>query len=301
LYLFNRYSKDVFPESIGQNEAYWLEQSTISAMMFAESYEGEGYDYDIVSMYPSILQSKYFLIPVKTGEFKKLDQLQNILTFGIYRCKIEQLVNKKRFKYNPTNYYTHIEINRARNLNLQIELIQDDQPNALVYSRDKLVNSHLIFGKYINILFKLKQEGVTRAKSIINILWGLLSEYKVKRQVIKNDETIVIPPAEYIREITPYGDEDTCTFIKTINSKRIYKYNYARMATFLLSKGRELIMKHADSIIDDVVYLHTDGIITKHKHTFTNMGDNIGQMKYKGYCANVKIDNCTSKSGKFKL
>jgi hypothetical protein len=61
----------------------------------------------------SILNSKYFLIPIKCRSSQLLDKIPFIPTFEIYRCNIISL-NSKFFKINKKNFYTHLKITRAR-------------------------------------------------------------------------------------------------------------------------------------------------------------------------------------------
>ena len=68
----------------------------------------------------------------------------------------------------------------ARRLNLIIKLFEDDEVNFLHYTRDKCLVGTELFSQFIDLLFILKDEKkMKRAKSILNILWGALSE-KIK-------------------------------------------------------------------------------------------------------------------------
>jgi hypothetical protein len=58
LSLFNKYTKTIFPDHIEQDEATWIQNASIGAMITCEPYEGQAYKYDICSQYPSILNSK---------------------------------------------------------------------------------------------------------------------------------------------------------------------------------------------------------------------------------------------------
>ena len=83
-------------------------------------------------MYPSIMKSKQ-LFPIKEGELKYINEFKSeFFEFGIYRAIISGTT--KKFGFNPKNYYTHIDLTRAKELNLNIKLIVDSQPNFLHYS-----------------------------------------------------------------------------------------------------------------------------------------------------------------------
>ena len=75
LNLFNKYTKDINPDRIKPDEAYWLEKCTTGAIITAtNNYTGPGYKYDFNSM----LQSVNFMASVKEGEFKEIDKLEDI-------------------------------------------------------------------------------------------------------------------------------------------------------------------------------------------------------------------------------
>ena len=66
----------------------------------------------------------------------------------------------------------------AKKLGFTMELIEDGQANALIYSSDKCMKAHdhQIFGDYVEKLFSLKKANVPKAKELLNMLWGSLSE-----------------------------------------------------------------------------------------------------------------------------
>ena len=72
-----------------------------------------------------------------------------------------------------SNYCTHIDISMALDYGLSIELIQDDKPNFLYYSKDKLMNGAFLFKNYNEELYKLKSES-QMAKLLLNIFMGCI-------------------------------------------------------------------------------------------------------------------------------
>ena len=72
LYLFDRFTKHIrTPPNIYQAEAEFISNAKQGALIFAEPYQGEAYKFDIVSSYPSIMNSS-FLFPIKEGEFRNI-------------------------------------------------------------------------------------------------------------------------------------------------------------------------------------------------------------------------------------
>jgi hypothetical protein len=292
LNLFDRYTKAISPEDIEQDESYWTECSTMGALIRCQTYEGQAYKYDVVSMYPSILKDSKFLIPIKRGEFKKLDEVPEIFAYGIYRVNIEYNKEKEKiFRYNRLNYYTHHCIRFAQSLGLEVTLIQDDKPNALIYTRDKCITSNQVFSEYIDFLFNLKKDGVEGAKDILNIIWGALCEYKTRNKTATQDKEIDISGDNYIHSLCPLDDNDTI-LLKVYQSKRVYTTNYARLGPFLLARGRMMIGQLLCNNINDVVRIHTDGWIQKTEFKSNKIGDDIGQVRFEGYSDKCIVRNC---------
>lgn len=176
---FHKLTKFVQPEPIDQDEAKFIRNATLGPVIFSTKYTGEAYKYDVSSFYPSILSSQTFLVPIKRGTFTKLsnEEINEAKYFnpGICRAIITGEVGQV-FRKNKLNYYTHYDLTTAKEMGLTIELIDDDQPNALIYGADQRVSGSKIFKKFIDTLFKLKQDKIEIAKKILNSLWGILCE-----------------------------------------------------------------------------------------------------------------------------
>ncbi|RGB42813.1 hypothetical protein C1646_809781 [Rhizophagus diaphanus] len=100
---------------------------------------------DYESMYPTCMSKSDALWPIYEGDFEYLENLDH-LTFGIYRVEIEGQPEKKKdekctriFRYNPEKYYTHYDIERARDLGLKVKLI-NESPNALIFSKNNCMS-----------------------------------------------------------------------------------------------------------------------------------------------------------------
>ena len=304
LNLFDRFTKYIFnPEKISQDEFIWLRNSTTGAVIFADEYQGEGYKFDIKSMYPSIYMS-YGKIPVKRGEFKTITQnelnSQEIFNYGIYRCKVQKSNDRntdKLFRFNNKNYYPHISLEHAKSLNLKIEMIEDNKPNFLSYSRDKLIGFNEVFTEYTNYLFKLKEKKVPKAKLLLNILWGALTEIKKHSYATQKNKQIKINDEERIVNIYT-GKDDDDIIIKTINYNDIYVSNFGRLQTFILARGRFNISKIMQPIKDKVVRCNTDGFISMTNEGL-KLGNKIGELVFEGYCNDCQVINCNKILGEF--
>lgn len=310
--VFDYFTKIIeIPQDISQHETEFLNKSTQGSLIFNEKYQGKAYKYDIISMYPSIMKSQ-FLIPLKQGEFKKLTDEEfnkfktSFFPYGIYRAKINKSEDdniNRLFRFDTNNYYTHFSLTHAKKLGLNIELIQDDQPNLLFYSRDKCITGNELFSKYIDLLYDLKQKNVPLSKKILNSLWGILCETdQIKTTTDKKEEE-----EEYY-----YNDEEDTeiTFIKPskINenefiigyakNNKFFKTNFARMKPFLLSKARLIISDIMQPYYKDlVIRCHTDGFLLKDKPENIKIGDKLGDLKYEGYYNECIVKNNLKEQG----
>ena len=79
-------------------------------------------------------------------------------------------------RQNKYNYYTHIDITRARELQYNITILEDDEPNFLNYSREKTINACQAFRPFVDYMYQLKSNNIPGAKNILNCLWGALCE-----------------------------------------------------------------------------------------------------------------------------
>ena len=220
LNLFYNFNKHIKVDNIKQVEAEFINKSSHGALMYSEKGIFDNiYKYDVVSMYPSIMASGQ-MFPIREGELKNINKYEfnknNFVPFGIYRCIIKG--TNKLFKFNKHNFYTHIDIKQARELNLYIELVEDKEPNFLYYSREKLITGNEIFKQYVEELFELKHKGIKQIKPILNILWGALTETKTKTILINNNDKNIITISGNIKVLKFSNFKEDKTIIEYVNN-----------------------------------------------------------------------------------
>ena len=289
LSIFDKYSKYIKnPPKLNQFEASWITECSHGALIFSDRYNGDIYKYDKKSMYPSIMKSKQ-LFPVDAGDFIQINELSEILTFGIYKCIIKKSNTKvdRLFRFNPKNKYSHIDIYHARKLNLEIKLVDDKEANALVWTRDKLLTGTELFGQFIDFTFDLKNRlKIDRSKKLINTLWGALTERKTKNYVCGPDVDI----GKNAKPISIRPTDDGLTIIEVIKRDHQYVSGFARIKPFLMAKARsimsEIMLPHNDSLIR----CHTDGFYST-KELDIKIGDELGDLVYEGHDV-VTISAC---------
>jgi hypothetical protein len=300
LHFFEQTTKHIQCDPIDEEESEFIENCRHGSIVFAEEHKGLTYQYDFKSFYPYIMSDNHILFPIKKGEFKTLSQKEfSELKFyqcGIYRCKIE-VPNNKLFRRNKNNYYTQIDLNRAKELGYKMKLIVDGKPNFLYYDRKKMILGYHLFKDYVQLLFKMKEDKVAGAKEILNILWGALGQIETIKLHVGEDEELDIGNNRRIQSITPMGKGRL--MVKIVKNDRIYRTNYARILPFLLAKGRMEMSRMVEPHIEFVKRVYTDSMFTT-KLLPVKIGNKLGDLCYKGKCEDCEIFNCVKYTGKFK-
>ena len=298
-YFFEYFSRSYHTDEIAQNEAEYINKASIGALIFAEPYEGPLYEYDVCSMYPSIMTDNHMLFPLKRGTWLKYTQeefeARKFYVYGIYRCTIYKSKDHKidrLFRFNRDCHYTHFDLNTAKHLGLKIEMIEDDQPNVLYYSRDCLINGNSLFYKFVQMLFKLKERKIApkRVKSILNCLWGYLTRANVIDRIIKNQGEIVdVDKRDSIHMICPTSKNGIR--LQTVPNDKMFETNYARIKPFLLAKGRKMIAELIEPHNKYCVRTHTDSILSKKPIEFEPTKYKLGSMVLKQSSNHAKVHN----------
>ncbi|GET54084.1 hypothetical protein GLOIN_2v1849173 [Rhizophagus irregularis DAOM 181602=DAOM 197198] len=168
------------------------------------------------------------------------------------------------FRQNKRGVYTFIDLQRAKKLGLDIQLIQDGKPNALIYDREARIPGTVIFGEYVHFLFNIKNQGGVAgrvAKRVLNTLWGALCQRKRNYKTLTTDQTdpFKFPEGHTLDSIVPVGS-DQWRFQFT-NPGSPFKGEYPRIAPFLLAHGRKTTSELLEPYKDKVRRIHTDGFI----------------------------------------
>ena len=287
------------PEDITQMESEFILSCYRGGMLYSENgFEGELYKSDVKAMYPYLMQSN-LNFPIREGQFKIItdDDIEKFFAFGIYRANVSKnkLEDDIVFHFNSENHYTSIDLTRARELNLKIELIQDDKPNFLYYSPESRIEGRQLFKPLIEYLIELETPDIKDAvKSIRNVLWGALCQSETHTAYENEEGNINLDYDDNIFGMIT--KEDGNSYPMFVKQSKQFKTKYARLAPFLTSAGRSMISKYISDNFDDisdVKRIHTDGLLTITKpKEIKNKYDptlKIGDMVNEGVNPQVKI------------
>ena len=256
--LFFNYSRCFECEGITEHESKYIDKAFMGGLIWGHKkvHLEDAYCYDFNSMYSHVMCSYSF--PLQEGKFHRLDILEDSIKYGIYRCNVSN-ADKRLFKTNKFNFYTHIDLKRARELKYDIELIHDEQPNALIYQSGKVYGTQL-FKPTIDQLYPHK--GTTPAiKKLLALFWGSL----VKRWtylVNTKDKDVNIKDGREMIFITRRKDYH---LVKCQRTNNRYEFDYARVAPFITAQARYLVSKQMEEHIDSIHRCHTDGFIADKK------------------------------------
>src|SRR5919205_373640 len=137
----------------------------------------------------------------------------------------------------------------------------------MVYETKTRIPSNIIFGEYVNFLFKLKNKGgvVSRvAKRILNTLWGALCQRnKTYHTISADDSPFDFPEGKMLESIIPVNDKQWV--LQFSNPGNLFKGEYPRIAPFILAQGRKVVSQNIEPYKDQVRRVHTDGFILEEK------------------------------------
>jgi hypothetical protein len=277
-------------EPIDSIESEYMESTFNAGLMHCQEGTYDCYGYDFSNYYASILASKDFKIPSGRGEERTLKKLPEPMKTGYYRvniqCDDERV--KKVFAFSRDNTYTSDMVTFALSIkerfNMTVELIQDEEPNAYIYLLKKITNGNKIFGEWFETVSALKNELPKNflVKLLSSALWGRLSRQNIMYKKESEAENMNIglgSDADYIviDYITPENGE---SYYKLQNAKKPYAYNI-RLKPWITSYGRIKTAKIILDHLDDVVRVHTDGVVFN-KPKDLNIGGFIPEKKTTG-------------------
>ncbi|GET62410.1 hypothetical protein GLOIN_2v1849173 [Rhizophagus irregularis DAOM 181602=DAOM 197198] len=251
LWLFERFSVGVpANDPLDPVEAEWISDAMMGGLIWADNeWKGYGRQYDVTRFI-----SKYSAIKCKLSNPTSSQ--------GAPKGKVSG--NDILFRQNKRGVYTFIDLQRAKKLGLDIQLIQDGKPNALIYDREARIPRTVIFGEYVHFLFNIKNQGGVAsrvAKRVLNTLWGALCQRKRNYKTLTTDQTdpFKFPEGHTLDSIVPVGS-DQWRFQFTNPGSR-FKGEYPRIAPFLLAHGRKTTSELLEPYKDKVRRIHTDGFI----------------------------------------
>ena len=265
-------------------------------------------------MFPFIMKANNTMIPIKRGIFRNITnddfqemktQLKGNYAFGIYKMEILKSEDEKinrLFRFNQNNQYTTIDLRNADFLGLEMKLIISDDWNFLSYPRSHCLTGKDIFGKYIETVYKYKTDKVEGAKFLLNILSGAIGESNKSKIIVDEDDIdggdIDLDEMNLIPIKITHSRDKRYTFYNCVGKDAYFKSQFARFKPFLWAQARFMMSKIIKPINNIVVKCITDGIITTQKIDCYN---EMGKLKYEGYCPNVEIKNNAKPQGVFTV
>ena len=286
-------------------EAKWFKMSSNGALQYCKPGTYQAYGYDFNMYYPRLLGDKRFSqlqIPTTGGKEYILTDLTSI-QYGFYRVNLT--CNDPNistiFSFSKDNVYTHYSLNfayeliRNHNFKIDIELIQDGEPNAYLYKDEDLISSNLLFNDWFGCILNLKKKYPKNVliKMLSSSIWGHLSQKNTKTvdgDKIDDYDVDIGDDADY-KVLDHIYKEDGSDYWKLLNTKEPYKLPL-RIKPFLASYGRNKTARVALRMIDNVVRIHTDGIVFD-KEYIVKSENLLTDDKYTGHIKFVSIRNHT--------
>ena len=252
--IFHYVTKNMpYPPSIDATEGYWIAQATMGGVIHAvKGIHKDCHSYDYESFYPNIMDSKHYF-PISRPKFTTLESLPDKIPMGIYRAKIKG--DHPFYRFNKNNYYSNVDLQSARELDLEPVLIQDGKTNAMQYI--KCMRGSGIFRNFIRLLYNMKWNNIPYSKLVLNSLWGKLCERKRKARYERSEPDI----SNFADVGCIVQKNNELKFMYTDPDER-FKTPFARILPFVTGYGRDAILSMLDNFNpDNVVRVQTDGFI----------------------------------------
>ena len=281
-------------ENISSLEQSFLHKTKCSGLQFAEyGWAGNVKTFDINSFYPFIMKSKKYGLPYTkpiemTLTTKQLNDME-FIPYGLYNVKIHTPTPCKYLSPNKNNFYTHFDLNIARQEGYKIEILNENVINCIMYKQR--LSNHKIFTEYINTCYEMKTKLKSKtSKVLLNCLWGKLCQKNYQYHKLNSSNVLEL---ESFNDV--YIENSSCKYIKD----DIYKLPYGRWGVFITAMGRYMMYKYMKPIEHSVKRIHTDSFmvdIDTCDLSKINISEELGDFK-------EEINNtvCICKSGLVKI
>lgn len=230
-----------------------------------KEYEGECHTIDRNSSYPSHYDSS-MLTPIGQPTFSTLktsdlDRYYDTLKFdyGIYRATITNPNNTnyaKYFKLRCDNMYSHSDLLHAQDIGLKIDLIDDNEVNAMIYDKSVLVKSTKMFHEYVQYFYDLKKRDVKIAKDFLNVFSGAMSKQNKQYKRTSPTKIIEINNKDVFNMERRYDEH----LVSYMPNNAHFKYALARHTIFCVNKMKIYLQKLVIKYESKVVRCHTDSL-----------------------------------------
>ena len=253
--------------------------------------------YDINSAHPCNMKSNNML-PMGEPTFHKLKNInmENI-EYGCYHCEIIGECHDSFLYRKSNNWYTHYDLQIAKMLTLNIEMINDNKYNCMIYPQESLLKASDIFGHYVDFFSKIKSNSDDNkplrqcSKDFLNILYGgLASKNKIIKRPTEN-KPFEITEHHHIHLLSTENNKTTITLNDRQN---YYKSNYAKMSIFISALSRRKLFNINYKIIqtygtDSILRCHTDSVCVK-RDLIENIESPIPEIKISNLMGQFKIE-----------
>ena len=271
-------------EDIDKIENKWIDACYNAGLMYFDNVKKviDIHSYDFNLKYPNALTSENLIIPIKKGTEYNLKELPNELRYGYYHVKITS-INEETQEENPNirkimsfsknNVYTSLTIEYLRKhkdeFNIKIELIQDDKPNAYLYSKacGHTITGNKLCGDWLKKLKSMREKYNNNklVKYLGSTLWGTLTErnkLNVNQDELKNYEIEIkknkFVDSNYKLIDIKYRHDMSHYYVIEDMNKPYKRGGIARVKPFLTSICRNDIAAIAMIDINNIIRIQTD-------------------------------------------
>jgi hypothetical protein len=248
LAIFSKFVKCYDFEALDEEEEEILSQVKCYGILYAKAGQIVGRELDLNSFYPSCYIDPKLLLPIGRPEYKTLEKLDDVISFGLYHVKICD-TDPRLFLQNPKNWYTSTDVKQAKLRGYKMELVCDGNPNFLFYDSSKRETGHYLFRGMVDLLYPLKKKNPI-VKPLLATIWGALAQ----RKKIYHHNEVEFDSLEQLNNTMNTGN---CFVEKT----KKYVLPHARFGIHITAFARGKLADQIVDIVDSIFRIHTDSIL----------------------------------------
>jgi hypothetical protein len=157
----------------------------------------------------------------------------------------------------------------------------DCEFNAIIYDKDDLVSCHSLFNDWFHNFMKIKPlcKGNILFKHLVSSLWGSLCKLEMVYKTVDElmDMDVSMDNSSEYKLINETHFENGYIRFELIKTEKPYKYNLARLKPFVLALSRNVVGDFImdNNLMNNIIRIHTDGIVLNEEIDFTDPLSNV--------------------------
>lgn len=254
-------------------------------------HNGTYHCYDLNNSYNAIFTDLGMLPTNPT--FKTVTEIEKEQFYRLYRLKVDKefMTDEYKHRFKTTRrWFTKWDIDLFKLYKIKFELVEEEN-NCIAFD---FINANFDWMEILNEAkqrLNKKREPIKykTLKLILSSVWGQICKYQTQEQYSCKEKVpewlLKQNPNIYIGEISKkyvYDAHPVSGNTNYIDKRIFFKHAIGIIKPFVLAYGRYRLLRQVRALEKkgfDVIYCHTDSIVTNANDTHFDIGTEIGQWK----------------------